>query len=60
MVVRTRVSRYHLVMDALNNPPSRLKAWCEQHLAEHATYVVQHLQGMSEVRDWVLDPSPSH
>ena len=41
MVVRNRASRYHLVMDALNNarrtPPgaSDLKAWCEARLAEH-------------------------
>jgi len=61
MVVRNRVSRYHLVMDALNNarrtPPgaSALKAWCEAKLAEHESYVVEHLEDMPEVRDWVLD-----
>ncbi len=60
MVVRNRASRYHLVMDALNNarrtPPgaSDLKAWCEQRLADHAAYVVEHLEDMPEVRDWVL------
>jgi xylulose-5-phosphate/fructose-6-phosphate phosphoketolase len=62
MVVRNKVSRYHLVMDALNNarrtPPgaSELKAWCEAQLAKHETYVVEHLQDMPEVRDWVLQP----
>ena len=41
MVVRNRASRYHLVMDAINNarrtPPgaSDLKAWCQEQLAEH-------------------------
>ena len=61
MVVRNRVSRYHLVMDALNNarrtPPgaSDLKAWCERSwLAAHEEYVVEHLEDMPEVRDWVL------
>jgi xylulose-5-phosphate/fructose-6-phosphate phosphoketolase len=60
MVVRNRASRYHLVMDAINNArrtpagASELKAWCEQRLAEHATYVVEHLEDMPEVRDWVL------
>jgi xylulose-5-phosphate/fructose-6-phosphate phosphoketolase len=60
MVVRNRASRYHLVMDALNNarrtPPgaSALKAWCEEKLAEHRSYVVEHLEDMPEVRDWVL------
>jgi xylulose-5-phosphate/fructose-6-phosphate phosphoketolase len=60
MVVRNRASRYHLVMDALNNarrtPPgaSALKEWCEQQLARHEAYVVEHLEDMPEVRDWVL------
>jgi xylulose-5-phosphate/fructose-6-phosphate phosphoketolase len=60
MVVRNRVSRYHLVMDALNNarrtPPgaSDLKAWCQHKLDEHDRYVVEHLQDMPDVRDWVL------
>jgi xylulose-5-phosphate/fructose-6-phosphate phosphoketolase len=60
MVVRNRVSRYHLVMDALNNarrtPPgtSDLKAWCQSRLDAHASYVVQHLEDLPEVRDWVL------
>ncbi|MEO5663633.1 MAG: phosphoketolase family protein [Nocardioides sp.] len=64
MVVRNRVSRYHLVMDALNNarrtPPgaSDLKAWCEERLAAHEDYVVEHLQDLPEVRDWVL-PDPA-
>ncbi len=65
MVVRNRVSRYHLVMDALNNShrtplgAAELKAWCQQRLADHGTYVVEHLQDMPEVRDWVLDRSTS-
>ncbi|WP_271189318.1 phosphoketolase family protein [Dactylosporangium matsuzakiense] len=60
MTVRNRVSRYHLVMDAINNakrlPPgaTELKAWCERKLAEHETYVVEHLEDMPEVRDWSL------
>jgi xylulose-5-phosphate/fructose-6-phosphate phosphoketolase len=60
MVVRNQVSRYHLVMDAINNarrtPPgaSALKAWCQERLAAHEAYVVEHLQDLPEVRDWVL------
>jgi xylulose-5-phosphate/fructose-6-phosphate phosphoketolase len=63
MVVRNRVSRYHLVMDALNNarrtPPgaSELKAWCEARLAEHAVYVVENLQDLPDIRDWSLAPA---
>jgi xylulose-5-phosphate/fructose-6-phosphate phosphoketolase len=60
MVVRNRASRYHLVVDALNNarrtPPgaTALKAWCEAKLAEHDAYVVEHLEDLPEVRDWTL------
>jgi xylulose-5-phosphate/fructose-6-phosphate phosphoketolase len=60
MVVRNRASRYHLVMDALNNarrlPPgaSDLMAYCESQLARHEEYVVEHLEDMPEVRDWML------
>ena len=60
MVVRNRTSRYHLVMDALNNarrtPPgaSDLMAYCRAQLARHETYVVEHLEDMPEVRDWTI------
>ncbi|HET7476041.1 MAG TPA: phosphoketolase family protein [Dermatophilaceae bacterium] len=58
MVVRNEVSRYHLVMDAINNSrrlvrgASELKAWCERQLERHADYIVEHLEDMPEVRDW--------
>lgn len=61
MVVRNQVSRYHLVMDALNNagrtPPGAadLMAWCEAKLAAHEAYIVEHLEDLPEVRDWTLD-----
>ncbi len=60
MVVRNRVSRYHLVMDAINNaartPPgsSELMAWCRERLAAHEAYVVEHLEDLPEVRDWTI------
>jgi xylulose-5-phosphate/fructose-6-phosphate phosphoketolase len=63
MVVRNRVSRYHLVIDALNNsrrtPPGagELKAWCEARLREHSQYVVDQLQDLPEVTTWVLPNS---
>ena len=63
MVVRNGASRYHLVMDALNNckravqGASDLKAWCEAQLARHEEYVVEHLEDMPQVTDWKLgDP----
>ena len=60
MVVRNQASRYHLVIDALSNArrtptgASELRAWCEQQLARHERYVVEHLEDMPEVRDWSL------
>ncbi len=60
MTVRNKVSRYHLVMDAINNArrtpsgASELKAWCEAKLRDHDAYVVEHLEDMPEVRDWVI------
>ncbi len=64
MVVRNRVSRYHLVMDALHNArrtprgASELIAWCQARLAEHESYVVEHLEDLPDIANWVLgDPS---
>jgi xylulose-5-phosphate/fructose-6-phosphate phosphoketolase len=63
MTVRNKASRYHLVMDAINNAKrlprgaTELKHWCEQQLAKHEAYVVEHLEDMPEVRDWSLGES---
>jgi xylulose-5-phosphate/fructose-6-phosphate phosphoketolase len=60
MTVRNKASRYHLVMDAINNAAraprgsSELKAWCQSQLDRHNAYVVDHLEDMPEVRDWSL------
>jgi xylulose-5-phosphate/fructose-6-phosphate phosphoketolase len=60
MTVRNEASRYHLVMDAINNArrtprgATELKAWCERRLAEHHEYVVEHLEDMPEIREWTL------
>ncbi|MDQ1715053.1 MAG: xylulose-5-phosphate/fructose-6-phosphate phosphoketolase [Frankiaceae bacterium] len=63
MTVRNKASRYHLVMDAINNAKrtprgaTELMDWCRSQLARHDAYVVEHLEDMPEVRDWVLgDP----
>jgi xylulose-5-phosphate/fructose-6-phosphate phosphoketolase len=60
MVVRNEVDRYHLVIDAINNAgrqvrgSSELKRWCEAQLTKHHAYIVEHLEDMPEVRDWVM------
>jgi len=61
MTVKNRASRYHLVMDALNNSrrlPAgavELKTWCQAQLKRHEEYVVAHLEDLPEVRDWSLE-----
>ena len=60
MVVRNQMSRYHLVMDVINNAASlprgaeALKQWCEGQLERHQAYIVEHLEDMPEVRQWKL------
>jgi xylulose-5-phosphate/fructose-6-phosphate phosphoketolase len=60
MTVRNKASRYHLVIDALNNArrapqgASELKAWCEAKLVEHDAYVRANLEDLPEIRDWSL------
>ncbi|MFP5415750.1 MAG: phosphoketolase [Actinomycetes bacterium] len=60
MVVRNKASRYHLVIDAINNTKALpkgaedLKKWCEAQLARHQSYIVEHLEDMPEVRNWKL------
>jgi xylulose-5-phosphate/fructose-6-phosphate phosphoketolase len=65
MVVRNQASRYHLVMDVINNarrtPPgaAALKDWCEAKLAEHRAYVIAHFEDLPEIRGWSLAPPAS-
>jgi xylulose-5-phosphate/fructose-6-phosphate phosphoketolase len=60
MTVLNRVTRYHLVIDAISNArripvgAGELLAWCEEKLAEHSRYVVQHLEDLPEIRNWRL------
>ena len=63
MVVRNKASRYHLVMDAINNakrtPPGAraVKAWAQSQLDRHDSYIVEHLEDLPEVRDWTWQRS---
>lgn len=60
MVVRNGVSRYHLVMDILNNARNvpagglELYNWAQKQLERHEEYIVEHLEDMPEVREWLL------
>ncbi len=58
MVVRNGMSRYHLAAEALRRSPrlpagsDRLAEYCSDQLDRHASYVVENMEDMPEVRDW--------
>jgi xylulose-5-phosphate/fructose-6-phosphate phosphoketolase len=58
MVVLNRMSRYHLVLEALRRArraPERgheLASFCRAQLDKHEAYVREHLEDMPEIRDW--------
>jgi xylulose-5-phosphate/fructose-6-phosphate phosphoketolase len=63
MVVLNQISRYHLVLDALTRIDRKheghdgLVDHCFEMLDRHARYVVEHLEDMPEITDWVwTDP----
>jgi len=62
MVVLNRMSRHHLVLEALRRArraPERgdeLARHCQQQLARHHDYVREHLQDLPEIRDWTWTP----
>jgi xylulose-5-phosphate/fructose-6-phosphate phosphoketolase len=62
MVVLNRMSRYHLVLEALRRARrvpekgTELGEFCEAQLARHYTYVREHLEDMPEVRNWIWQP----
>ena len=58
MTVLNRISRFHLVIDALNNShtslpgAAELKTWCLDQLERHTAYVREHMEDLPEIRDW--------
>jgi len=58
MVVLNRMSRYHLVLEALRRSrrvpqgARELEDHCRAQLERHAWYVREHHEDMPEVRDW--------
>jgi xylulose-5-phosphate/fructose-6-phosphate phosphoketolase len=61
MVVLNRMSRYHLVLEALRRArlapegAEALEDHCREMLARHESYVREHLEDMPEVRDWIWE-----
>jgi xylulose-5-phosphate/fructose-6-phosphate phosphoketolase len=58
MTVLNQVSRFHLVMDALNNARNTprgaqaLHDWCLGKLAEHHAYIREHMEDLPEISSW--------
>jgi xylulose-5-phosphate/fructose-6-phosphate phosphoketolase len=58
MTVLNQVSRFHLVMDALNNSRNtprgaqQLHDWCLAKLAEHHAYIREHMEDLPEISGW--------
>jgi xylulose-5-phosphate/fructose-6-phosphate phosphoketolase len=58
MVVKNRMSRYHLCIEALRRAPrfagrsQALIAECEAMLALHEKYIREHFEDLPEIRDW--------
>ncbi|MDJ0395696.1 phosphoketolase family protein [Rhodococcus sp. G-MC3] len=58
MVVLNKMSRYHLVLEALRRSRrvpergSELVDFCNSQLDRHAKYIVEHFEDMPEVADW--------
>jgi xylulose-5-phosphate/fructose-6-phosphate phosphoketolase len=64
MTVKNRVSRFHLVMDAIHNSPHKprgsadLLSWCETRLHQHEGYVIEHLEDLPDIKNWTLSRQP--
>ncbi|MNT99550.1 putative phosphoketolase [compost metagenome] len=59
MVVLNKVSRYHLVMEALRRTrgqfpgAEQLLEHCRKQLDAHSLYIREHFEDLPEIRDWV-------
>ncbi len=58
MVVRNRMSRFHLAKEVLRRASRRVRGWdalsdyCDARLDEHETYIREHLEDMPDVKGW--------
>ena len=58
MVVRNRISRYHLAIETIRRSHNASKdaantiVYCERQLERHGSYINEHGEDMPEIRDW--------
>ena len=61
MVVLNKMSRYHLVLEALQRTDREsegvpaLEMHCREMLARHQAYIHEHFEDMPEIRDWTWE-----
>ncbi|MFK4299206.1 xylulose-5-phosphate/fructose-6-phosphate phosphoketolase [Arthrobacter sp. GAS37] len=62
MVVLNKMSRYHLVLEALRRVhrqvpgADELAGFCRSQLDAHTLYIREHFEDLPEIRDWVWTP----
>ena len=64
MVVRNKLSRYHLCLDVTNilgigKTGTDIAQYSKDMLEKHRLHTIEHLEDMPEVRNWTLQVSPS-
>ncbi|MFF2298182.1 phosphoketolase [Arthrobacter sp. NPDC058127] len=65
MVVLNKMSRYHLVLEALRRihrqvgGADELVDFCRRQLDTHARYIREYFEDLPEIRDWSWTPHPS-
>jgi len=65
MVVLNKMSRYHLVLEALRRVhrqvpgAEELIGFCRRQLVAHARYIREHFEDLPDIRDWVWTPPRS-
>jgi len=58
MVVLNRMSRFHLAKEVLRRSTARPRGWqdlvalCDERLAEHETYIREHLADLPDISAW--------
>ena len=63
MTVLNKISRFHLVMDALNNNHAslpgadELNTWCLTQLDRHTAYIREQMEDLPEIRSWQVGQS---
>ncbi len=63
MVVLNETSRYHIARDAIRRArrplpeAAKLTAACQEVLARHKAYILEHFDDMPEIRDWTWSAS---